>query len=176
MSDIKRINAEQFRIYPKDSRYCIIDVRDHHEYATGSEATVCWPANEINSVTAYEFVNAQKLTPDQTVILLCARGMGASAAAEKLQTLIPNHISVVEGGHAALAIACSTKQKISIERQVRIAAGILVLISIIGSMLIHPALIIFSVFMACGLIFSGITDWCGLGLLMMKMTWNQPRK
>ncbi|MFN0001647.1 MAG: rhodanese-like domain-containing protein [Pseudohongiellaceae bacterium] len=176
MSDIKRINAEQFRIYQKDSRYCIIDVRDHHEYATGSEATVCWPANEINSVTAYEFVNAQKLTPDQTVILLCARGMRASAAAEKLQTLIPNHISVVEGGHAALAIACSTKQKISIERQVRIAAGILVLISIIGSMLIHPALIIFSVFMACGLIFSGITDWCGLGLLMMKMTWNQPRK
>jgi hypothetical protein len=45
----------------------------------------------------------------------------------------------------------------------------------VGSVFVHPAFIALSAFVACGLVFAGITDWCGLGLLMMKMPWNQAR-
>jgi rhodanese-related sulfurtransferase len=173
MSSIRKISADQFSKCQKDPAYCVIDVRDRQEFAAGSEASVCWPVSEINSETLSEFVREQKLGPDKTVVLLCARGMRASQAAEKLRALIPNPISVVEGGRAALATG--RKQPVSIERQVRIAAGSMVLLGIVGSTLVHPALITISAFVACGLVFAGITDWCGLGLLMLKMPWNQSK-
>lgn len=173
MSTIKKISAEQFRACQKDPAHCVIDVRDRQEYAAGSEASVCWPVSEINGETISEFVKEQKLSPDQTVVLLCARGMRASQAADKLRPLIPNPIAVVEGGHAALAIASGSTPNMSIERQVRIAAGALVLVGAIGSAVWHPALIFLSAFVGAGLMFAGITDWCGMGLLMMKMPWNR---
>ena len=173
MSEIRKIGAEQFRACQKDPTHLVIDVRDRAEYDAGSEASVCWPVSEINGETLSEFVREQKLRPDKTVVLLCARGMRASQAAEKLRPLIPNPIAVVEGGRAALATG--GKQNMSIERQVRIAAGSLVLLGIVGSTLVHPALIVISAFVACGLVFAGITDWCGLGLLMLKMPWNQSK-
>jgi rhodanese-related sulfurtransferase len=109
MSDIRKISAEQFRACQNDPAHCIIDVRDRQEFAAGSEAFVCWPVSEINDETLSEFVREQKLSPHKTVVLLCARGMRASQAAEKLRPLIPNPIVVVEGGHDALAV--SKKQK-----------------------------------------------------------------
>lgn len=173
MSAIRKISAEEFRACQKDPTRCIIDVRDRQEFAAGSEAQVCWPVSEINGETLSEFVRETKLSPDKTVVLLCARGMRASQAAEKLRPLIPNPIAVVEGGRAALATGST--QTMSIERQVRIAAGSVVLLGVVGSTLVHPALIAISAFVACGLIFAGITDWCGLGLLMMRMPWNQSK-
>jgi rhodanese-related sulfurtransferase len=173
MNSIKKISAEEFRACQKDPAHCVIDVRDLNEFSAGSEASVCWPVNEINGESTSKFIREQKLSPDKTVVLLCARGMRAAQAADKLRQLIPNPIAVVEGGHAALAATSGKKQMMSIERQVRIAAGSLVLIGIAGSFLLHPLLILISVFIASGLVFAGITDWCGMGLLMMKMPWNR---
>lgn len=173
MKTIEKINAKQFRECQKSPTHCVIDVRDRAEYAAGSEASVCWPVNEINSETLPAFVREHQLGPEKTVVLLCARGMRANQAADKLRALIPNPIAVVDGGMPALAP--NGKQPISIERQVRIAAGGMVLLGIVGSVLVHPALIAISAFVACGLVFAGVTDWCGLGLLMMKMPWNHAK-
>lgn len=176
MNTITHISAGDFRQCQKDPRYCVVDVRDHNEFAAGSEASLCLPVSAINAETASAFAKQHNLGPDQTVVLLCARGMRAAQAAERLRALIPNPIAIVEGGRAALAAATGEKQPVSIERQVRIAAGSLVLLGIIASVLVHPAAILLSAFVATGLIFAGITDWCGLGLLMMKMPWNRLRQ
>jgi rhodanese-related sulfurtransferase len=173
MTTITHISASEFRKHLDDPNYCVVDVRDHNEFAAGSEAALCLPVSMIDAGTASAFVKQHNLGPDKTVVLLCARGMRATQAAERLRPLIPNPIAIVEGGRAALAAATGEKQPVSIERQVRIAAGSLVLLGIVASVLIHPAAIVLSVFVASGLIFAGITDWCGLGLLMMKMPWNR---
>lgn len=170
MSKIKKINANQFRACQQDPEHCVVDVRDWPEYSAGSEASCCLPLSAINAETVAEFVRERNLTPDQTVVLLCARGMRAQQAAEKLSTLLPNPIAVVDGGHAALNETAPAV--ISIERQVRIAAGSLVLTGVIAS-IFYPAAIILSGLIGAGLVFAGITDWCGLGLLMMKMPWNK---
>jgi rhodanese-related sulfurtransferase len=173
MNTIEKIDAKQFRARQSDPQHCVIDVRDRAEFASGSEASVCWPVNEINGHTVGDFIRDQKLDPQTKVVLVCARGMRANQAADKLRALIPNPIAVVEGGMAALN--ADGKQPVSIERQVRIAAGGLVLLGILGSVFVHPAFIALSAFVACGLVFAGVTDWCGLGLLIMKMPWNQAR-
>ncbi len=64
------------------------------------------------------------------------------------------------------------KAVMSLERQVRIAAGALVSIgSVLGYF--HPAWLILPVFVGCGLMYSGLTNSCGMGALIAKMPWNQ---
>lgn len=170
---IQKMSPEAFRKIQKDAAHCVVDVRGRDEFAAGSEASVCWPVNEINGESVSQFVKEQNLSPDKTIVLLCARGMRAQQAAEKLRPLLPNPITVVEGGHAGLSAASGKKEIMSIERQVRIAAGSLVLIGAVGSVLLHPGLVWLSAFVGGGLVFAGLTDWCGMGLLMMKMPWNK---
>jgi hypothetical protein len=62
---------------------------------------------------------------------------------------------------------------ISLERQVRIAAGLLVLAGVVLGTWVHPAFYGLSAFVGAGLTFAGITDWCGMGLLLARMPWNQ---
>lgn len=173
MVAINNISAEQFRACQHSPDYCVIDVRDQDEYAGNAEPNSCnWPLNSISAETVAGFVKERGLLPNQTVVLLCARGMRAGMAAEKLAKLLPNPIVVVEGGHTGLAPA---NAPMSIERQVRIAAGSLVLLGVIGGWVLHPAFTGISAFVGAGLVFAGITDWCGMGLLLMKMPWNRSR-
>lgn len=60
----------------------------------------------------------------------------------------------------------------SLERQVRIAAGSLVLLGFALSF-VHPAFIGISAFVGAGLVFAGVTDTCAMGMLIAKMPWNQ---
>ena len=65
------------------------------------------------------------------------------------------------------------KKSISLERQVRIAIGLLVLIGSALTQFAHPYWLGLPAFMGAGLIFSGITDFCGLALILGRMPWNQ---
>jgi len=65
------------------------------------------------------------------------------------------------------------KKMMSLERQVRIAAGSLVLIGVVLAWMVHPYLIRLSAFVGAGLVFAGITDTCGMGMLLARMPWNQ---
>ena len=56
---------------------------------------------------------------------------------------------------------------------VAIAAGLLVLLGVLLGFLAHPALFGLSAFVGAGLVFAGITDFCGMGLLLAKMPWNR---
>ncbi len=61
----------------------------------------------------------------------------------------------------------------SLERQVRIAAGSLVLSGVLLGWLVHAAFLGLAGFVGAGLVFAGITDTCGMGLLLARMPWNQ---
>jgi hypothetical protein len=52
-------------------------------------------------------------------------------------------------------------------------AGLLILLGVALSILVHPYLIGISAFVGAGLTFAGATDWCGMGLLLAKMPWNK---
>lgn len=110
-------------------------------------------------------------------LLLCRSGKRASTAKAALEKHHVSGLSVVEGGLGAYVEAGGDTVKgrahLSLERQVRIAAGSLSLLGVLLGYFVHPAFLILSGFIGCGLIFAGITDWCGMGLLLAKMPWNQ---
>ena len=110
------------------------------------------------------------------VYILCRSGQRATKAADKLSAT--HQPVVVEGGtlawiDAGLPVVRGTKKVISLERQVRIAAGTLVLTGFLIGWFIHPYGFFLSGFVGAGLIFAGITDWCGMGLLIAKAPWNK---
>ena len=61
----------------------------------------------------------------------------------------------------------------SLERQVRVVAGALVVTGVVLGFWIHPGFFGLSAFVGAGLVFAGITDWCGMGLLLAKAPWNR---
>ncbi len=110
-------------------------------------------------------------------LLLCQSGNRSSIAGKTLEKLHVAGLRVVEGGIGAYVEAGGEtirgKAHLSLERQVRIASGMLVLLGVLSGFFIHKAFLILSGFVGAGLIFAGITDWCGMGILLSKMPWNR---
>jgi glyoxylase-like metal-dependent hydrolase (beta-lactamase superfamily II)/rhodanese-related sulfurtransferase len=110
-------------------------------------------------------------------LLLCRSGKRASTARNVLDKLHVAGLSVIEGGLEAFIEAGGStvkgKARMSLERQVRIVAGSLVLLGVLTGFFVHSAFLILSVFVSAGLIFAGLTDWCGMGILLGKMPWNR---
>ena len=68
------------------------------------------------------------------------------------------------------------KKAISLERQVRIAAGSLVVLGAVLGGFVHIGFIGLSAFVGAGLVFAGMTDTCGMGMILARMPWNQCRE
>jgi rhodanese-related sulfurtransferase len=112
--------------------------------------------------------------------VICQRGSRGKQACEKLAAAGWTDVVNVEGG----TLACEAsglpvvrgKKSISLERQVRIAAGTLVLLGAVLALTIHPYFAGLSAFVGAGLMFAGITDTCGMALCLARMPWNQVRE
>ncbi len=153
----------------------LIDVRTPVEFA---EVHVPQARNEpLDQFDPGTLLASGQLPREQPVYLLCRSGGRASKAAEKFVKAGLDNAVVVEGGtlawiDAGLPVDRGTTKVISLERQVRIVAGSLVFIGVLLAIFIHPYFIGLSAFVGAGLVFAGITDWCGMGLLLAKLPWN----
>jgi len=157
---------------------CIIDVRTAAEVRAKSlPGAIHIPLQEITVETVQQAIQAQNTPPDK-VYFLCQSGRRAEIAGKQLDGQITPALVIVEGGIQAVErshpdLVLSQGNAISIERQVRIAAGSLVLLGVIAGVLVHSAWLALSGFVGAGLIFAGITDSCAMGLLLARMPWNK---
>jgi len=109
--------------------------------------------------------------------LICKSGNRSSNAAQKFIDAGVDNVVSVEGGTMAWERADlhvkRVKKAISLERKVRIAGGFLSLLGAVAGYLVHPYFVGLSAFISAGLMFAGITDTCGLGMMLSKMPWNR---
>lgn len=150
----------------------VIDVRGPAEFAAvHAPAARNLPLGDL----APEAVATDKAAP---VFILCHSGRRAELAADKLAAAGFREPVVVTGGTeawsaAGLPVVRGVKTAISIERQVRIGAGSLVLGGVLLSHFAHPGFVWLSGFVGAGLVFAGVTDFCGMGILLSKAPWNR---
>jgi len=116
-------------------------------------------------------------TSDQPIYVMCRSGNRSTKACQALLAAGVDRVVNVEGGtaeweRAGLPVVRGQKT-ISLERQVRIAAGTLVLVGSVLGYLVSPYWIGLSAFVGAGLMFAGITDTCGMGMVLARMPWNQ---
>jgi rhodanese-related sulfurtransferase len=120
----------------------------------------------------------QRIQCDAPLYILCQSGGRARKAIEKFRRAGFNGCVLVEGGtqawiEAGLPVNRGKTKVISLERQVRIVAGLLVLAGVLLGWFVHPGFFGLAAFVGGGLVFAGITDFCGMGLMLAKMPWNQ---
>ena len=155
---------------------CLLDVRTPAEH---SEVHVPGVHRiPLDQLDAGKLKGLSGFDANQPVYIFCRSGGRAKQAAQQLEKGGFTECHVVEGGTVAWAEAGfpvnrGAAKVIPLERQVRIAAGTIVLTGVLLGYFVHPAFIWLSGFVGAGLIFAGITDWCGMGLLLAKMPWNQ---
>lgn len=109
--------------------------------------------------------------------VICRSGKRGAQACEQLAAAGFINVVNVEGGTQAWDQAgfpvVRGQAAMSLERQVRIAAGSLVVLGTAVGYFVHPLGFALAAFVGAGLIFAGVTDTCGMGLLLARMPWNR---
>lgn len=131
----------------------------------------------LDQLDPTSLMKARNGSASEPIYVICkAGGRGKQACEKFISAGFPNVINV-EGGTTACVDAglpvVRGQKAMSLERQVRIAAGSFVLMGVILSYLVHPYFVGISAFVGAGLVFAGITDTCGMGMILAKMPWNQ---
>ena len=113
----------------------------------------------------------------EPVYFLCRSGSRGQQACEQFRKAGFTNVVNIEGGTLACIEAglpvVRGKKTMSLERQVRIAAGSLVIIGAVLGGFVHPGFIGLSAFVGAGLVFTGISDTCDMGMILARMPWNQ---
>lgn len=111
------------------------------------------------------------------VVLVCQSGVRAGQARTRLNTAGLENAVVLTGGVPAFESAGGDvvrgAQRWSLERQVRMAAGSLVLAGLVGGKLVSPKVSMVAGAIGAGLTFSAATNTCAMGNVLSKMPWNK---
>jgi rhodanese-related sulfurtransferase len=153
----------------------LIDIREQEEYARENIAEA-----HLLSLSAIE--KGDRLGPFEpydTVIFYCQSGMRSSQNTQKLAAAVaPAKVMLLDGGLNAWKkdgqqILRDKSQPLPIMRQVQIAAGTLILAGVLLGYGIHPGYFLLSGFVGAGLLFAGVSGFCGMARLLAVMPWNR---
>jgi len=178
MSEHKK-TAQEFA--PLCGNVTTLDLRTPAEVASEYiDGCLCLPIQHL-TVEQFEKVidtETKQRSGNDPIYLLCQSGKRAEMAVQKLSGKTQRPLIIIEGGLNALKsegvkIHTSGKKQISLERQVRIAAGALVVTGVALGFLVSPYFFALSAFVGGGLVFAGITDTCGMAMILASMPWNK---
>ena len=124
-------------------------------------------------VPAPDFSGAKEL------VFYCRSGNRTRMNADALAVCAQGHAAyVLEGGldawkQAGLPVVADRSQPLALQRQVQIAAGSMALLGVVLGTAVSPWFYLLSGFVGAGLVFAGVSGFCGLARLLMKMPWNR---
>ncbi|MYS18052.1 rhodanese-like domain-containing protein [Streptomyces sp. SID4982] len=162
------------------TEFAVIDVRSPGEYAGGHLPTALnIPLDRLGSALP----ELRHASARRGVLVVCASG----ARSETASRLLNSHgipAAGLLGGTSAWAAAGRELHRPpahrgrggwSMDRQVRLSAGLLMLMGLAFGLLVHPAFQMVSAGVAGGLVFSALTDTCGMAAMLGKLPHNRPR-
>ena len=165
----QRITTEELAAALRgDSAPLVVDVRLPAEYrAVHLEPSLSLPLDELAR-------RRDELPRDRELVLVCRTGSRARLAAAELTAF---RTRVLEGGIAAWQESghpvVEGKAHMSLERQVRIAAGALASAGGLLAVAVSPWFGLVPAFVGAGLVYAGITDRCGMAMVLGKLPYNR---
>lgn len=170
---IKELDAKSFADLIKKRSVSLIDVREPFEHASAHiSGSKLVPLGKIS---------CDKLPENKkSVALYCKLGKRSLAAAEKLLSENKDlELYSLSGGivswQAAGLPTKSQNNALPIERQTQICIGLIVLIGCTLGHFVNYNFYALSAFMGCGLIFAGVSGFCGLAKLLGQLPWNKAK-
>ncbi|WP_016952605.1 rhodanese-like domain-containing protein [Anabaena sp. PCC 7108] len=172
LKTLQTIDAPTLKQLLEQEAVTLIDVREPSEY-TGEHI----PTARLVPLSQF---NPHQVPQDQStkVVLYCRSGNRSTMAAKKLFDAGFNTVTHLDSGLGAWKAAgyptnINDNAPISLMRQVQIVAGSLVFTGTVLGAFVSPWFLILSGFVGAGLMFAGITDTCMLGMLLVKLPYNQ---
>lgn len=166
-------------ISPADTRAAItagailVDIRSADEYAREHiPGAINVPLDRIGDLPH----NGRQ------IIFYCKSGMRTTANTLQLESAADGvPACILKGGidawrQARLPTVVDRSQPLEIMRQVQITAGTIVLTGVLLGLIVSPVFFGISAFVGVGLMFAGITGWCGMANLLRVMPWNRRSK
>lgn len=170
--EMRKCSVEEFARAKNDGAQ-VVDVREASEYESEHvEGSLHLPLSGLNEETA------SVLDRSKPVYVLCRFGGRATKAAELLSQKGFQDATVVEGGiqawiDAGKPIVRGERHVWGLDRQVRGIAGFFVLLGVLLAWFSHPYFILLSAFVGAGLVYSAVTDTCGMAWALSRMPWNR---
>ncbi len=156
----------------KDPSVKFLDVRSGLEFAQAHIKDSQNVPIDMLSVKLNELSQSK-----QNYIVFCRTGNRSPMAADMMLQAGIHGVKIMDGGltrwQKEKLPVVKGESGMSIERQVRLIAGGMVLLGILLAWLVSGAFILISVFVACGLIVSGLTDACLMAKLLMNLPYNK---
>jgi rhodanese-related sulfurtransferase len=152
------------------SQIQLIDVRSPAEFASGHvPGAVNIPMEQVES-------RLSDVAREGEVVLICEAGKRASITAEWLCER--RDVTVLEGGTKAwrdanLPVVTCVACRWSLERQVRLAAGILILIGGLLAFTVSVNWLWLTLLVGGGLTMAGLTNFCPMAIFLSKLPWNK---
>lgn len=172
MNRLETLSVQEAFVRLKSGQLRLIDVREGDEYAREHIAEAV-----LAPLSVFEAANL-KLEAGKAVAFMCRGGSRTAQACDRLAAHVEGQAYVLEGGlnawkQAGLPVVVDTKQPLELMRQVQIAAGSLILLGALLGALVHPGFWGISAFVGAGLLFAGVTGFCGMANLLAVMPWNR---
>ncbi|HEY9524196.1 MAG TPA: rhodanese-like domain-containing protein [Thermopolyspora sp.] len=152
----------------------LVDVRTPTEFETAHiDGAINLPLDQVD-------VHLRQIVADAggKLMLICQSGGRATQAQKKLcDAGLPDTVVLSGGLNAWIAAGGPVmrgRQKWSLERQVRLTAGGIVLASIVADLWL-PGTRFVGAFIGGGLMFSAVSGTCGMGMLLSKLPYNRGR-
>ncbi|HTG81851.1 MAG TPA: rhodanese-like domain-containing protein [Geobacteraceae bacterium] len=153
----------------------LIDVCTPAEYRGMHVESAC--NIPLETLDPASVMQARNRPTEEPLYVICRTGNRGKQASEKFLSAGFANVVNVEGGIKACVEAglpvVQGKKVLSLDRQVRITVGSIVVLGIALGWLVHPAFFGLSAFMGAGLIYAGISDTCALASLLARMPWNR---
>ena len=172
MSNLKTIPAGRAAEIMRNGAV-LVDIREADEHAR----------EHIPGARHHALSRIDKDTPlrhgDDVLVFYCRSGARTKSNAPKLAAAAPAcEAYILDGGidawkKAGLPVKLDRSQPIDIMRQVQIAAGTLILIGAAFGFLVTPGFYALSAFVGAGLLFAGVSGFCGMAHLLGLMPWNR---
>lgn len=154
----------------------LIDIRGHDEWRREHISSArSLPLEQLKPGCLSELL----LRENDTILFYCQSGIRTNNALAQIITVAhPAKALIVEGGlnawkAAGYPVQVDRSKPFPLMRQVQIIAGALILCSTLAGTLLSPAFYAIAGFVGAGLVFAGVTGWCGMAKVLGGMPWNK---
>jgi len=150
----------------------IVDVRTPAEFETAHIAgAINLPLDQVDA-------HLSRIVADAggRMLLVCQSGNRATQACTKLAGAGLSDATVMTGGMGAWIAAGGPvqrgRQRWSLERQVRLVAGLIVLLAVLAGIWL-PGAQYLAAAIGAGLTFAALTNTCAMGMLLSRLPYNR---
>lgn len=150
----------------------IVDVREYPEFASAHiEGARLAPLGKVEQT-------AEAWPREQAMVLVCKSGGRAEQARRRLASKGFFELMVLEGGMdrwraEGRAVVTEKRQPWAMERQVRIGAGLLVILTLSLGLAESKLWLIGTGLVGAGLVFAGVSNTCMMASVLGRLPWNR---